>query len=99
MNINKLRQCILNGLESHPGATHFKDGDRLYGLKVPQHVRGTYSRKLPTSRGNRGHAGKDPESEFEGKVVYRHLENGDAVFANRQVQNNLCACLHGFKFF
>lgn len=91
MNIDKLRQCILNGIDSHPGATHFKDGVRLYGLKVPRHVRATYSRKLPTSRGNHGLLGKDPESEFEGKVVYRHLENGDSVFANRQVQNNLCA--------
>jgi len=33
------------------------------------------------------HHGKIHEHEFEGKVVYRHLKDGDVVLVNRQVMH------------
>lgn len=84
-NVNKLRHAIINGADSHPGATHYKDRERMYKLQLGRNMRNAISRKLPTSRGVLLQQGKGPESEFEGKVVYRHLQDGDIVLVNRQV--------------
>ncbi|XP_009394527.2 DNA-directed RNA polymerase I subunit 1-like [Musa acuminata AAA Group] len=83
-NVNKLRCAIINGADIHPGATHYKDKERMYKLQASQNMRSAISRKLPTSRGMTAQLGTGPESEFEGKVVYRHLQDGDIVLVNRQ---------------
>ncbi|OAY83900.1 DNA-directed RNA polymerase I subunit 1 [Ananas comosus] len=83
-NANKLRHAIINGADIHPGATHYKDKESMYKLQVGPNKRYAISKKLLTSRGAVGQQGKGPESEFEGKVVYRHLQDGDIVLVNRQ---------------
>lgn len=85
-NANKLRHAIINGADIHPGATHYKDKESMYKLQVGPNKRYAISKKLLTSRGAVGQQGKGPESEFEGKVVYRHLQDGDIVLVNRQVK-------------
>ncbi|RYP72490.1 hypothetical protein DL771_004130 [Monosporascus sp. 5C6A] len=69
-NITKLRQCILNGPDVHPGANGVlkSDGDRppvRTGLKF----------------GDRELVAKDLRF---GDIVERHLEDGDIVLFNRQ---------------
>ncbi|ONK70128.1 uncharacterized protein A4U43_C05F30550 [Asparagus officinalis] len=83
-NADKLKHSIMNGANIHPGATHYMDKDRLYKLQVSENMRKAISRKLPTSRGVTLHSGKGPEYDFEGKVVYRHIQDGDIVLVNRQ---------------
>lgn len=84
-NVNKLRHAIINGADIHPGASHFMDKDRIYKLQGTINTRNAISRKLPTSRGGSTKSRKGPEYDFEGKVVYRHLQDGDIVLVNRQV--------------
>ncbi|MED6108851.1 hypothetical protein PIB30_028051 [Stylosanthes scabra] len=83
-NVMKLRNAILNGPETHPGATHY--GDRASVVKLPPKGKllALTSRKLPSSRGVIMHNGKISDQEFEGKIVYRHLKDGDVVLVNRQ---------------
>lgn len=84
-NVNKLRHAIINGTEVHPGATHYVDKSAVMKLPTSVNSRISISRKLPSSRGVVTHHGKSLESEYEGKVVYRHLQDGDIVLVNRQV--------------
>ncbi|TVY56528.1 DNA-directed RNA polymerase III subunit RPC1 [Lachnellula cervina] len=72
-NIKKLRKCVLNGSDVHPGAQHVIKKDKDNGepgdtisLKFPQ-VRKRQSQQLTV-----------------GDVVERHLEDGDIVLFNRQ---------------
>ncbi|KHN22373.1 DNA-directed RNA polymerase I subunit rpa1 [Glycine soja] len=83
-NVVKLRNAILNGPESHPGATHYADKVSIVKLPPKGKLLSLTSRKLPTSRGVILHQGKISDHEFEGKVVYRHLKDGDVVLVNRQ---------------
>ncbi|XP_077214537.1 nuclear RNA polymerase A1 [Tasmannia lanceolata] len=83
-NINKMRLAIINGAEIHPGATHYADKSSTIKLPSSRSMRISISRKLPSTRGVVTHPGKSLESEFEGKVVYRHLQDGDIVLVNRQ---------------
>jgi DNA-directed RNA polymerase I subunit RPA1 len=84
-NVVKLRNAILNGPESHPGATHYADKASIVRLPPRGKLLSATSRKLPSSRGVIMHHGKIYDHEFEGKVVYRHLKDGDVVLVNRQV--------------
>ncbi|KAK8921570.1 DNA-directed RNA polymerase II subunit RPB1 [Platanthera zijinensis] len=81
-NVSKLRQAVMNGPD-YPGATHYRDRDKFYSLKAGKDMRTAISRKLPTSRAATK-IGMDPETKFEGKFVYRHLQDGDIVLVNRQ---------------
>nr|XP_016497258.1 PREDICTED: DNA-directed RNA polymerase I subunit 1-like [Nicotiana tabacum] len=88
-NAGKMRDAIINGPENHPGALSF--ADRISTVKLPsgngtniKKVRMAISRKLPSSRGAVTQSGRNDEYEFEGKVVYRHLQDGDIVLVNRQ---------------
>ncbi|KAG9448436.1 hypothetical protein H6P81_008401 [Aristolochia fimbriata] len=83
-NGDKLRSAIINGSELHPGATHYVD--KLATRKLPplENQRHSIARKLLSSRGVITNSGKSLETEFEGKVVYRHLQDGDVVLVNRQ---------------
>ncbi|KAH9678838.1 DNA-directed RNA polymerase I subunit 1 [Citrus sinensis] len=83
-NVVKLRDSIINGAEIHPGATHYLD--KLSTMRLPPNkkMRISIARKLDTSRGAIVQPGKDSDNEFEGKIVYRHLQDGDVVLVNRQ---------------
>ncbi|XP_059318209.1 DNA-directed RNA polymerase I subunit 1-like [Lycium ferocissimum] len=83
-NAFKMRDAILNGPETLPGAVSV--ADRISIVKLPPGIdlRKAISRKLPSSRGAVTQSGRDNEFEFEGKVVYRHLQDGDIVLVNRQ---------------
>ncbi|KAI4300753.1 hypothetical protein L6164_034091 [Bauhinia variegata] len=83
-NVAKLRDAVSNGPERHPGATHY--GDRLSTVKLPPKGKllSMTARKLRSSRGVIVQKGKIYDHEFEGKVVYRHLKDGDVVLVNRQ---------------
>ncbi|XP_026412301.1 DNA-directed RNA polymerase I subunit 1-like [Papaver somniferum] len=83
-NVNKLKEAILTGGEEHPGATHYVDKYSSVKLPKAKQKRFAYARKLPTSRGVLTQTGRSVEQELEGKVVYRHLRDGDIVLVNRQ---------------
>jgi len=79
--------AILNGLYTHPGATLYTDTTSIHRLSSEKNLRSPTSRRLQPSRGVIMHHGKIHEHEFEGKVVYRHLKDGDVVLVNRQVMH------------
>ncbi|CAM0876906.1 unnamed protein product [Alopecurus aequalis] len=83
-NTKKLQEAINNGGEIHPGATHVKVNNHMYKLSVDPPKRRAVAKQLPASRGSISHPGKDPKHEFESKVVYRHIQDGDIVLVNRQ---------------
>ncbi|XP_056171492.1 DNA-directed RNA polymerase I subunit 1 isoform X2 [Syzygium oleosum] len=83
-NIVSLRRAIINGTEIHPGATHYIDKSSTLKLPPARKGRISISRRLPSSRGVVTQAGKSSNNEFEGKIVYRHLRDGDIVLVNRQ---------------
>ncbi|KAI1089999.1 beta and beta-prime subunits of DNA dependent RNA-polymerase [Rostrohypoxylon terebratum] len=68
-NIDKLKQCILNGPYVHPGAQAVlkQDGDQSFKISL------RFADKESTARDLR-----------EGDIVERHLEDGDIVLFNRQ---------------
>ncbi|KAK4485402.1 hypothetical protein RD792_008041 [Penstemon davidsonii] len=84
-NAGKLRGAVINGPEVHPGATTFADSVATLKLPPNKKMRVAISRKLPSSRGIVSEPGKKNELEFEGKTVYRHLQDGDIVLVNRQL--------------
>ncbi|XP_076884452.1 DNA-directed RNA polymerase I subunit 1-like [Bidens hawaiensis] len=83
-NAGKLKDSIINGPSIHPGATHY--ADKLSTVRLPQNkkTRISISRKLPSSRGIGIQSKKSLDYDFDGKVVYRHLQDGDIVLVNRQ---------------
>ncbi|XVE96012.1 hypothetical protein REPUB_Repub02eG0185000 [Reevesia pubescens] len=83
-NILKLREAIINGSEIHPGATHYIDKLSTQRLPPNRKARISISRKLPSSRGAITQPGKNFDLDFEGKIVLRHLQDGDVVLVNRQ---------------
>lgn len=84
-NVAKLRDAIINGSDIHPGASHYADKVSTDRLPHQKKMRISISRKLPSSRGMAIQSKKSCDYEFEGKVVYRHLQDGDIVLVNRQV--------------
>lgn len=84
-NARKLQEAINNGADIHPGATHYRDNNNMYKLQAAPPKRRAIAKMLPASRGSISQPGKDPKCEFESKVVYRHLQDGDVVLVNRQV--------------
>lgn len=84
-NVGKLREAIVNGPDIHPGATHYIDRSATVKLPPSRKSRIATSRKLPSSRGVVVQNGKTVDNEPEGKVVLRHLQDGDIVLVNRQV--------------
>ena len=69
-NLEKLRQCIRNGPDRHPGANHVRS--RGKNGKVQKRSR-QYGNREETANLLR-----------EGDVVDRHMEDGDIVLFNRQ---------------
>ncbi|KAI1142603.1 beta and beta-prime subunits of DNA dependent RNA-polymerase [Hypoxylon sp. FL0543] len=68
-NIDKLRQCVLNGPNVHPGAQAIlkQDGEQSFKISLRFADKETAARDLK-----------------EGDVVERHLEDNDIVLFNRQ---------------
>ncbi|OTA90479.1 hypothetical protein M434DRAFT_367966 [Hypoxylon sp. CO27-5] len=68
-NIDKLRRCILNGPNVHPGAQAIlkQDGDQSFKISLRFADKETAARDLR-----------------EGDIVERHLEDNDIVLFNRQ---------------
>ncbi|CAD6271366.1 unnamed protein product [Miscanthus lutarioriparius] len=83
-NTKKLQEAIRNGADIHPGATHYRDNNSMYKLQAVPAKRRSIAKMLPASRGSICQPGRDPNCEFESKVVYRHLQDGDIVLVNRQ---------------
>ncbi|KAK8455838.1 hypothetical protein SEVIR_4G227300v4 [Setaria viridis] len=83
-NAKKLQEAVRNGADIHPGATHYRDNSNIYKLQAAPAKRRAIAKMLPASRGSISQPGKDPNCEFESKVVYRHLQDGDIVLVNRQ---------------
>lgn len=83
-NVMKLRDAVINGPENHPGATTYIDKLTSIKLLGKKNSRVTIARKLASSRGAVTGAGKISDYDFEGKIVLRHIRDGDAVLANRQ---------------
>lgn len=91
-NVDTLREAVLNGSSVYPGATHVEDENgvvvSLQNLNKIQRV--ALSKTLlsrPSSRtgSGAGSFGGSLESvKATGKIVYRHLRDGDAVLVNRQ---------------
>lgn len=84
-NAGKLRSAVINGPDIHPGATNYEDSVSSFRLPANKKMRIAVSRKLPSSRSVVSQSGKIGEHEFEGKIVRRHLQDGDIVLVNRQV--------------
>ncbi|KAL5201461.1 hypothetical protein ABZP36_035815 [Zizania latifolia] len=93
-NARKLQEAIKNGADIHPGATHYRDNNNMYKLQAAPLKRCAIAKMLPASRGSISQAGKDPKCEFESKVVYRHLQDGDIVLVNRQSLNEKSKIYH-----
>ena len=91
-NVTSLRDAIINGPDIHPGATHYVDRLSTVRLLPNRKSRISASRKLPSSRGVVTQSGKGFNYEYEGKVVHRHLRNGDIVLVNRQVKQEKPHC-------
>ncbi|GAB2269507.1 hypothetical protein Dimus_004424 [Dionaea muscipula] len=83
-NTVKLRDAIVNGPDVHPGATNYIDKIANVRLPALQKRRIAISRRLSSSRGVVTGPMKSSNNEFEGKVVLRHIQNGDIVLVNRQ---------------
>ncbi|KAL7584596.1 hypothetical protein Lser_V15G42528 [Lactuca serriola] len=83
-NVVKLRDSIINGSDIHPGATHYADKVSTVRLPQSKKMRISISRKLPSSRGTAIQSKNSSDYDFEGKIVYRHLQDGDIVLVNRQ---------------
>ncbi|XP_024012805.1 DNA-directed RNA polymerase I subunit 1 [Eutrema salsugineum] len=83
-NVEKLREAIINGPDIHPGATHYSDKVSTMKLPPTRKARIAIARKLFSSRGVTTELGKTCDVNFEGKVVYRHMQDGDVVLVNRQ---------------
>lgn len=84
-NVTSLRDAVVNGPDVHPGATHYTDKVSIMKLPPTRKSRVSVSRKLPSSRGVTMQHGKILTDDYEGKIVQRHLRNGDIVLVNRQV--------------
>ncbi|CAN0909974.1 DNA-directed RNA polymerase I subunit 1 [Linum grandiflorum] len=83
-NVAKLRTSVINGPDNYPGATHLVDKQSINRLQPCKKSRMSISRKLPSSTGALKEPGKHSDCSYEGKTVYRHLQDGDIVLCNRQ---------------
>ena len=84
-NVEKLRKAIINGPDIHPGATQYSDKVSTMKLPSSRKARIAIANKLFSSRGVTTKLGKTCDIDFECKIVYRHMKDGDVVLVNRQV--------------
>ncbi|EGD72168.1 Crp22 [Salpingoeca rosetta] len=79
-NMKYLRQCVINGADQYPGATHVQDEDgRMISLKyLSEESRISVADQLLTRKT------KTLGRSHKCKIVHRHAKNGDWVLMNRQ---------------
>lgn len=79
-NVGELRQCVMNGPDVHPGATHVVSetgvATTLSGMTADQR-KAVASQLLTPPEGGKSAASLN-------KKVLRHIRTGDVVLANRQ---------------
>ena len=70
VNLERLKECVINGSQKHPGANYIedKDGNKKYLDSMPIEQR----------------IGEASLLNSGGKTVYRHLISGDPLLVNRQ---------------
>lgn len=78
-NADRLRKAILNGPYVYPGAVRVEDVHGVTHLDRPV-TRRAIAKKLCSSSVVSG------QHRLEGKVVHRHLQDGDILLVNRQVK-------------
>ncbi|KAJ4845038.1 hypothetical protein Tsubulata_031298 [Turnera subulata] len=84
-NTAQLRNAVINGSENHPGAIQYVDKSSFNRLPPVRKARISIARKLSSStRAAVMQPGKSSDYEYDGKIVYRHLRDGDIVLVNRQ---------------
>lgn len=79
-NVRQLRQAVLNGPETHPGASHvqMEDGTLASLEHLSPEGRMALANQLLTPSSTAA------PSSIGGKKVLRHIQNGDVVLMNRQ---------------
>lgn len=84
-NIRQMRECVINGPDNWPGATHVQNEDGgLVALGVfDKDGRTAIANQLLTPSRDQGHNSSFLFSQTN-KKVYRHLRNGDFLLLNRQ---------------
>lgn len=93
-NVEYLRKLVVRGSEQHPGAAAVEDEQgRLLNLAgMPLAKREAVAKTLlatgvaggAATKRKHGSSGRSSGSLGEGKVVYRHLVDGDIMLTNRQ---------------
>ncbi|KAF3775057.1 DNA-directed RNA polymerase I subunit 1 [Nymphaea thermarum] len=76
-NADRLRKAILNGPYVYPGAVRVEDVQGVTHLDRPITRRAVAKKLCSSSAVSRQH-------RLEGKVVHRHLQDGDILLVNRQ---------------
>lgn len=84
-NFEEMRQAVINGPDTHPGAVsiQMEDGSEIMLQHFSQEQRVTLANQLLTPSSNLASSGSE-ESMNINKKVYRHLRNGDMLLLNRQ---------------
>jgi DNA-directed RNA polymerase I subunit RPA1 len=92
-NFAKLRECVVNGPETWPGATHVQneDGSLIALSAFDEQGRSAIANQLLTPLIQKNQAGACKielilahQFKNTNKKVYRHLRNGDFLLLNRQ---------------
>ncbi|KAH7338691.1 hypothetical protein B0J17DRAFT_658102 [Rhizoctonia solani] len=84
-NVKELRQAVINGVATYPGASivQNEDGGLVYLDKMEPDARAALAARLLTPP-----EGPTPNDlthrDARGKTVYRHLKDGDILILNRQ---------------
>jgi DNA-directed RNA polymerase I subunit RPA1 len=82
-NVKELRQAVINGPETYPGAVSVinEDGTQfmLSNISTEQRIALANQLLIPTFN-----SGANGENTFMNKKVTRHLKNGDMLLLNRQ---------------
>lgn len=91
-NVDRLREAVSNGSSVYPGATHVEDElgvvvslnnlTKSQRLALSKTLLSTPSSTTGSTAGSFG--GNLDSVKATGKIVYRHLRDGDALLVNRQ---------------
>jgi DNA-directed RNA polymerase I subunit RPA1 len=84
-NAKEMRQAIINGPETYPGATsvEHEDGTLTILQKFDRDQRVALANQLLTPASNLS-VNASEHAQFINKKVHRHLRNGDMLLLNRQ---------------
>lgn len=94
--------AVENGATVHPGATHVEDeqGNVTSLANLPKFKRMALAKTLlstPGAAAASSTVGSHSENltgpKAAGKIVYRHLRDGDILLVNRQVRSTSLSCV------